>query len=180
MSTKRRRCFAASKKILRYINKKTTEETIKKNSKEELTTRDLNLWLARIPYFRGVYPCDKLIELDLVEKNLFIVNLDRSSEQGSHWIAIYLDSNAIEIFDSLGPKSIRNYNGFLSSFIRSQAKYRRILTSPSFQQKFDINCGLYAAFFVIYRQNCSFSECCSVFSSRLENNSAILNQFLCF
>ena len=48
---------------------------------------------------------DKINFLKLSNQEFCIINLDFSSEEGSHWIGIKLNNNVLEIYDSLGMTS---------------------------------------------------------------------------
>ncbi|GFX86217.1 uncharacterized protein TNCV_2560991 [Trichonephila clavipes] len=52
------------------------------------------------PFFRGVYASDTIPILK--KKSTIVVNLDASSQPGSHWLAFYHENNCIEFFDSYG------------------------------------------------------------------------------
>ncbi|GFX27461.1 uncharacterized protein TNCV_4904381 [Trichonephila clavipes] len=51
-------------------------------------------------FFRGVYASDSIPILK--KKSTIVVNLDASSQPGSHWLAFYHENNCIEFFDSYG------------------------------------------------------------------------------
>ena len=51
--------------------------------------------------FRGVYPSDKIPKLNDLSKYA-ILNLDRSNEAGSHWVAIAKDGKDTVLYDSFG------------------------------------------------------------------------------
>ncbi len=54
--------------------------------------------------FHGVYPSDHIPELTK-EKPYAILNLDKSTESGSHWVAIAKVNNETYIYDSFGRKN---------------------------------------------------------------------------
>lgn len=71
--------------------------------------------------FHGVYPSDKIPNLNF-HKNYCILNLDKSSQPGSHWIACVLDSNNdIYVFDTYD----RSIKKILPSIYK--VKHHRIL-----------------------------------------------------
>lgn len=53
------------------------------------------------PKFKGVFPSDKIPKLNDLSKYA-ILNLDRSGEPGSHWIAIAKDDDDLFVYDSFG------------------------------------------------------------------------------
>ncbi len=64
-----------------------------------------------IPNFRGVFPRDGLPDRPN-EKECGVVNFNKSSEPGSHWVAYYKNGDERKYFDSFGcvaPTEIRKY-----------------------------------------------------------------------
>ena len=53
--------------------------------------------------FHGVYPSDKIPKLSN-RKPYAILNLDKSNQAGSHWIAVAKSGNNIIVYDSFGRK----------------------------------------------------------------------------
>lgn len=51
--------------------------------------------------FYGVYPSDKIPRLNCIKKYA-ILNLDKSTEAGSHWVAIAKDGETTLLYDSFG------------------------------------------------------------------------------
>jgi hypothetical protein len=49
--------------------------------------------------FHGVYPSDRIPKLD-IHRKYCILNLDKSTETGSHWVGCILDNDIIYIFDT--------------------------------------------------------------------------------
>ena len=81
---------------------------------------------------------------------VFIVNLDNSSQPGSHWIAVYLNSyNRIYYFDSFGNPPI--HIDILSAFASSKAwRYSNI----QLQNIDTYVCGQYAILFSLFIDRC--------------------------
>ena len=57
-------------------------------------------------HFKGVFASDQIPLLNILQKYA-IVNLDKSSQSGSHWIGVAFEDNKIYVFDSFGRKSIK-------------------------------------------------------------------------
>ena len=130
--------------------------------------------------FVGCFASDELSQMTFKSPCFFIVNLDRKHMNGSHWVAIGLFTNKLEIFDPLGfdilawPKISCDLLNFVHKFSFS----RRILISRRIQSNQSDLCGLYCIYYVMSRQNHSFLKLQSLFSSRLRlNDSILLNQF---
>ena len=79
--------------IKKYPNKETTNEQL-----EELAKK------YKIKNFKGVYSYDNIPRIFFNKNNnkkkTCIVNLDGSTEPGSHWIALYVDKDHKLIYDS--------------------------------------------------------------------------------
>ena len=56
------------------------------------------------PRFNGVYSRDNL--LDKTKHDAYIVNLAEYNDNGSHWIAYYVNNNSATYFDSFGVEHI--------------------------------------------------------------------------
>lgn len=115
--------------------------------------------------FVGVFPSDRIPDICSVKKRrayAFIVNLDRSGLQGSHWIALYLPKhrNGIaEYFDSYGRPPTK------SNFLRLLKKYRGyIYNNIMLQSPFSTVCGQYCLFYLCRR-------------ARMESSTTILRTF---
>ena len=67
-----------------------------------------------IPHFRGVFMVDTLPK-NSRQLECGIVNLDKSSGPGTHWVAYWKNRNKVEYFDSYGnlqpPKELIKYLG---------------------------------------------------------------------
>lgn len=86
-----------------------------------------------IPFFRGVFMRDELPKNPL-KLECGIINLDSSSNSGTHWVAYGKMNDYIEYFDSYGnlkpPKEFIEYMG-------SDFRYNYY----NFQGKCSYNCG---------------------------------------
>ena len=80
-----------------------------------------------IPNFKGVFMRDELPEQP-EEKECGIVNFNKSSEPGSHWVAYYKDGNERIYFDSFGcvaPIEIQKYLKTTKEFLDSEPVIQR-------------------------------------------------------
>ena len=62
------------------------------------------------PIFNGVYSRDNLHK---IKDGEYVINLDECSDIGTHWVALYVESNDVIDFDSFGvehiPKEIKRF-----------------------------------------------------------------------
>lgn len=130
--------------------------------------------------FAGCFAADELDHMNFKSPCFIIVNLDKRTMSGTHWIALGVFANKIEIFDPLGFDifSWPKISCDLLHFLHKYSFTRRILISKRIQPKNSNLCGLYCIYYVMSRKNHSFKTVQSVFSSRLAlNDSIITNQF---
>ena len=78
------------------------------------------------PRFNGVYSRDNLS--DKINDGPYVINLDKYSDMGTHWIALYANTKTLTYFDSFGvhhiPKEIRNFinnKNIIANIFRIQA-----------------------------------------------------------
>ena len=71
--------------------------------KEGLSASKINCILVNEPQFPGCFADDHLRTLSVQSFSAFLfVNLDKISQDGSHWICLRVDRKTIEIFDPFG------------------------------------------------------------------------------
>ena len=93
--------------------------------------------------FGGVYASDALPKS---KKNFssFIVNLDRQSSPGSHWVAIYFQKRKSYYFDSYGlPPKDKNILIFLKNNANT-ILYNKVC----FQDNYTVTCGKFCLYFL--------------------------------
>ena len=167
-----------------YFEKKTSiGNSVKKEIKKALKTKKgLSckniLRLSRsLPKFIGCFSEDKLVELQFPVKPCYLlVNTDSAREKGTHWIAIALDRNSIEIFDPLGFQIFRwpKIPCKLLNFIHCHSTNRKLVISDRVQSSTSLLCGFFCLFFVFTRPVLSLKEITSLFSKNLNRNDKIL------
>ena len=75
--------------------------------------------ILQIPNFRGVFMRDKLPKR--TENECGIMNLNTSSQRGSHWVAWYVSGNTKIYFDSFG----QHVPYELVRYLKTPREYRR-------------------------------------------------------
>lgn len=98
-------------------------------------------------HFVGVFSADRLPPIR--EETALIVNTDTHDEEGSHWLALYVQNkDTLEFFDSFGlPPSV--YKPFISRYASqfSNLKYNEI----PFQSLTSNVCGQYCTYYILQR-----------------------------
>ena len=151
-----------------------------KNKNQGLSNLDLVTFLNCTPHFLGCYSDDEIAKLVLKPTCFLIVNLDISKKPGSHWLALGIFPNHIEVFDSLGFDFFSwpsLPNGILS-FIHKVSFKKRIKVNPRLQSKTSTLCGLFCVFYIMLRSKFSLSRIIKYFSlSSLASNDYKLLKF---
>ncbi len=162
-------------------NYKKITQIIQKAEKTPLSTRDIYSCLLGTKNFLGIFSCDELKTCSVTTfPVLLIVNLDQSSEPGSHWISIRIGRRYIEIFDSLGfnPKLWGKFPSDLFQFLFPFRYTHVFKISPVLQPPNTVYCGAFCIYFILKRQHLTFNDCLKIFSAKLYNNYYILKKYI--
>jgi len=126
-----------------------------------------------IPNFGGVFARDTL-PLSVNTPIGLIINTDKQDQPGSHWVAIYIDSNGIgEYFDSYGvPPLYEEINVFLFNNCPNGIFCNYV----TLQCISCITCGEYCVAYIICRlcDNISYADFISLFTSNPEENDKLI------
>lgn len=131
------------KKILQIVQRKLKIPGITHLSQlNKLSTRIFN------KKYKGTYPSDKIPNLTDT-RPYCILNLDKSTESGSHWIAVIKIENKeqILVYDSFG----RKHTEIIPSLKCKYRKYRILNTDDDIEQHIlEENCGARCIAFLIF------------------------------
>ena len=110
-----------------------------------MNTSQLRKLLSSDPYvrplFKGVFARD---ELKHFKKGTCILNTSPSSEKTGHWIALWIDEDHSEYFDS--------YGGLPPSFISNMWKKRKwVYNKARLQSPLTAVCGQYCVYYLLHR-----------------------------
>ena len=163
------------RKIVRVCNFPEIKHKIKKAQKHQkaIKASSIQTLLKCCPNFLGCFAEDELETLSLRTFPCFlIVNIDSLNLDGSHWIALGLFRDRLEIMDPLG-FTIFNWNRVpckLMNFCHLFGARRKIHVTKRIQSNLSVLCGFYCIHYVIFRQIFSLHKVQSVFSSNLNKN----------
>ena len=120
--------------------------------------------------FIGVFPKDRL-PLRLNYPCCFILNTQRSYQQGEHWLAVYADEHQnVDFFDSYGHSpNYFNLENYLKKISRNY--FHNTIQLQSYSSQI---CGYYCVLFLLYRSK-GFSL--KDFQEKFSKNSN-LNDFI--
>ena len=68
-----------------------------------LTNFDKQKYYQNEPILNDVYSRDNLLKM---KDGAYVINLDEYSDIGTHWIALYVQTNDVTYFDSFGVEHI--------------------------------------------------------------------------
>ena len=67
-----------------------------------LSTRDIDDMLKGVKIFKGTYPSDFIPLTSTKHTQAYIINTDRDSSPGSHWVGLIISNDNCYYFDSFG------------------------------------------------------------------------------
>ena len=171
------------RKIVRTCNFQKIRDKVKKakKNKKPVKASQIQRILKCCPRFIGCFAEDELEGLKLkIFPCYLIVNIDSSNLDGSHWIALGLFQDRLEIMDPLG-FTIFNWQRVpctLLRFCHIFGSRRKIFVTKPIQSKFSTLCGFYCIYYVIFRQLYSLNKIQSVFGADLsQNDSQLIKAF---
>lgn len=158
--TNRRR--TTSRKQAKNPCGKTLKEQIQqiKKTKKGLSSEAINRLTNCSPNFIGCFSEDVLPTLTFQQKPCFlIVNLDKTGMPGSHWIALGIFDEKIEVFDSLGFRIFKwpRIPCNLLRFLHCHSTRRKLVISSKLQNNTKL-CGIYCIHYVLNRPFMSLSK----------------------
>jgi hypothetical protein len=122
--------------------------------------------------YLGTFAIDKL-PIEVKYPSCLIVNNQKSSEEGEHWIAIYFGKNKqAEFFDSFGnpPKRFG-----LDKYINKHSS-RMTFNKIKLQSNYSLFCGYYCLLYLIYKcKGFSLNYFLNFFNKPIDNDRIFLN-----
>ena len=176
--------MSKSKRIRRAEEKtcqsrKIIQKEIKKD-KALKTIQILNI-LKDAPHFVDCLAEDEIASTKIQSfPSYFIVNIDSSDQSGSHWIAVGIYKDMIEIFDPLGFKIFKwsRIPCKLLQFLHRLVGTRTLKISKRIQSSNSNLCGFYCIFYVLMRPYFSWNMIERQFTVNLANNDLKLINLL--
>ena len=127
----------------------------------------------KVKNFNGVYPKD-LMKKPLKD-GFYIVNLDDSTGEGTHWCALYKINDGFSIWwDSFGFPAPENIESLLHKYDYNKKQIQDIDST---------SCGFYCVAFINFMKNKqdkkkAFDTFIKLFGTNTVNNEIILHQLL--
>ena len=131
------------------------------------------------PNFLGCFAQDTLDKSFFRFPCTFLVNVDSYNQKGSHWLAIGLFKDTLEIFDPLGFTMFRwsSVPCNLLRFLHRYGKTREVFISKRIQPLKSKNCAFYSLFYVLNRNTISFEKIQDLFKNPVTNEKILSNFF---
>ena len=126
--------------------------------------------------FRGVFSSDTVPDTFDTFPYEYVVNTDRTSKPGAHWIAVYqTQPGEVETFVSFG----RDFTSYSSHFDGMQQQNRIISHSCQLKSNFSTVCGQYCLFFLLRRASAeSYSHIIHLFTDYKKSNDIMVCQYV--
>ena len=120
----------------------------------------------------GVYSCDTLPEN---ARGLIVCNTDPHDRPGEHWVAMYVDGERGEFFDSFGRPPTRVFKDFMNFNCKHWIFNERQLQSIC--SRF---CGHYCVYYCILRsRGFDLRKISRIFTNDTGFNDVIVHGFIC-
>jgi len=126
------------------------------------------------PEFLGIFARDNL---PVIRRRpvLLVVNTDNSKKSGSHWVAMFIDSNNGEFFDSLGQQPLVDFASFMNRYC-SHWTY----SDMQIQSISSYFCGHYVIYFCIQRKRgIDMQKILRIFTNDTGFNDMVIHRIVC-
>jgi len=140
----------------------------------------LDKQLSSVQHFLGAYPFDLLPDKPYNGDFSLVINTDKSTLPGDHWLVLLRKDSTVYFIDSYG----RNYNDFTfeKDFTNTVKKYvgdEKIHHNKIWLQRLTSNvCGMYCVYFVRELVEHNLGSCLAMFSDNLAKNDQYVLNYL--
>ena len=145
-----------------------------------LTNFEIQKCYENEPRFNGVFSQNNLQK---IKDGAYIVTLDEYSDIGTHWVALYVNNNAVTCFDSFGVEHIpKEIQAFINRPLSSVSQNKNIKTNIFRVQGCDlVMCGYFCVGFIDFMfKGKTLTEYTNLFSPNNfeKNDDMILKYFI--
>ena len=109
-----------------------------------MNTLQINDYMSSFEEYKGTYPRDRLPD-KIPPNSGVIINTDKSSGPGQHWIAVYNGPRCAIYFDSFGLPPLHKE---IISFLDRISDIGWAFNTITFQSMNSKTCGLYSIYFL--------------------------------
>ena len=138
-----------------------------------MDAKNINGLVKKLPNFGGIFDASQLDKVKILGLPVsLIVNANE------HWLGIYLDSENMEIMDSLGELQNSMKNKELCRFVCAHLLGKKFVSTPQLQSNSSSDCGMYAVSFLWYRSftESSLIKFSEIFDQNFEYNSEKISE----
>jgi len=141
-----------------------------------LSTSDINHMLRGVKIFKGAFSSDSVILRSKSQTQAFVINTDRQTSPGSHWVGLIVSNGKCCFFDSFG---CENLNLDILNTLKDVGIKRYNFNSKQIQSVYSDKCGFYCVAFILsFCYGISYRKFIDIFSDDLAKNDEICLQFL--
>jgi hypothetical protein len=128
--------------------------------------------------FIGVYAKDQLPTLRGTRPVLMVVNTDNSNKPGTHWIAMFINTDGSgEYFDSFG--ELNNINQTFTAYMNKYCA-QWVYNDTQLQSVVSKFCGHYCIFYCLYRSiGYNINSITALFTRDYGLNDLLVHEFVC-
>ena len=137
------------------------------------TTRELINKLKFLKSFIGVFPCDRIPNIENYPASI-ILNTDKHNEKGQHWVAIHISKDKFEIyFDSYGLKPLnKKFLEYLNERTNNWTYNNTMIQGVK-----SVNCGKFCVLFILLKSiGYNLQEIIHLFTKNYEINDKIIEK----
>ena len=110
------------------------------NTKMFVTNHFINKSLSFLTCFRGTYSCDNIPILKDRSRKIFVVNLDKHTGKGTHFVFLEINKDKCYFFDPLGCKLSNTY---IKKYLKLIKTNKIVTIKQQIQSDFSNACGLF-------------------------------------
>ena len=164
------------KGVRKRKNQQSLQKSVQKNVEDQLQKMDagnVEKETDKLKDFVGIFDLKMLPSLKLVAYPCSLIVLT-----DQHWIGIFISNKTIEIMDSMGYLSDKNFSKSLRVFLSAHLLSKSLVTTPKIQADDSNLCALYAVCFLYFRTLSCGNLCdfCRLFTSNLSENCYIITK----
>ena len=129
--------------------------------------------IIELDNFIGIFDIKMLPALKIVSYPCSLIVLTQE-----HWISIFMSEKSIEIMDSMGYFSNKNFSKDMKIFLSAHLIGKSLMTTPKIQGDDSNLCALYAICFLYFRTFLCGNLCdfCKLFTTDYSKNCSIISK----
>jgi len=141
-----------------------------------LYSNEIEDMMSKDPNFKGVIALDEIKNLPISDKMSFIMNLDKSNQPGSHWVACHIDTindkevNYMDPFGEDPPKQFVKDIKHVIDKLKPDSLLKFKINNVKNQSVSSPNCGYHCMNFLNKRNSMSFKDATGYKEPKIDNS----------